>query len=321
MYPGILKLLSRQRGSAITEKLLVLVLTVMLVVPALLLFGPMVQQKFAVVVEALGGPAANSIAAREARTGPSDTALWVVLFSALSLGFSIVFVGPMFFRRMHVRRQVIINELAERFPFLEPLADRSIAFEKNMRELKMLADEVRDIEPARASALQVAAPDLGRAASPADVTMSNEMMPLVADTSNEHTIPGSMVTPQVLRNTPMAGLPVAARPTGPVMDAWAPRPVRPAPAPVPMRSAAPLDLPSFAPIAHDEDHIATIDVSDPSLMTSVPMSEFRDRLRGIDPDQTIMPGQDLERTLPKKGRGQQISEDITMDWSSKPIDE
>ncbi|MEZ4460156.1 MAG: hypothetical protein R3E66_10575 [bacterium] len=340
-----------------------MLLGIMIIVPALLIFGPIVEAKFAFVVEALGGPAANSIQAREARAPGSDKWLYVVLFTAISAVFSIVFVFPLLFKRARVRRQVIINDLAERFPFLEPLADRSHEFEANMRELKMLADEVRDIEPPRATSLQVAAPDLGRSASPADVTMTNDMM-IVRDDSPEETIPGTLVAPNI-RATPMAGMPsiqgtpmhgtaavrstpmygAPAVPTAPdpqaVQDAWAPKPAEfpapaaaahqphPSPQPQPQKpSPGPrtFNVPDLGSLAFDEDNIATVDVRDPSLLTSLPMSEFRDRIKPAapaDPDETIMPsGLELEGTLPKPRRPTpRMSDEITMDWGHDPTDE
>ena len=84
-----------QRGSATTEKLVMMLLGIMIIVPALLIFGPIVEAKFAFVVEALGGPAANSIQAREARAPGSDKWLYVVLFTAISAVFSVRWpMGP-----------------------------------------------------------------------------------------------------------------------------------------------------------------------------------------------------------------------------------
>jgi len=363
MFGILSKVVARQRGAATTEKLVLVLFGVLIIVPMLMLFGPVLQHKMALAVSMLGGPAPYSIAAREARPASTNTLLYVVLFSGISLAFSTVFVFPLLFRRLRIRRQVIINELAERFPFLEPLSDRSLEFERNMNELKDLANEVRDIEPPRANALQVAAPDLGRSASPADVTMSNDMLALPDRNLNEQTVPrealrldaAGRVTPssglqpiystpssgvQAIRSTPRGGLPAAN--SGSVADAWAPSPSpqaqnhaqRPivaqpegAQSGRQVKAADPrfFDIPDLGPLVNDDENAPTVDISDPSLLTSLPMSAFRDRkVEQYDPDQTVMPSRsDIERTLPKKRKPQdplRMSADITSDWDQNSDD-
>ncbi len=363
MFGILSKVVARQRGAATTEKLVLVLFGVLIIVPMLMLFGPVLQHKMALAVSMLGGPAPDSIAAREARPASTNTLLYVVLFSGISLAFSTVFVFPLLFRRLRIRRQVIINELAERFPFLEPLSDRSLEFERNMNELKDLANEVRDIEPPRANALQVAAPDLGRSASPADVTMSNDMLALPDRNLNEQTVPrealrldaAGRVTPssglqpiystpssgvQAIRSTPRGGLPAAN--SGSVADAWAPSPSpqaqnhaqRPivaqpegAQSGRQVKAADPrfFDIPDLGPLVNDDENAPTVDISDPSLLTSLPMSAFRDRkVEQYDPDQTVMPSRsDIERTLPKKRKPQdplRMSADITSDWDQNSDD-
>ncbi len=360
MFGILSKVVCRQRGAATTEKLVLLLFGVLIVVPMVLLFGPILQQKMAIAVSALGGPAPDSIAAREARPESTNTLLYVVLISGVSLAFSTVFVFPLFFRRLRIRRQVIINELADRFPFLEPLTDRSLEFERNMHELKDLANEVRDIEAPRASSLQVAAPDLGRSASPADVTMSNEMPSLPSRDINEETIPrdalrldgAPRVTPssgvqqiyatpnsgvQAVRSTPMGGLPAANSPE--IANAWAPQIQSQRPdgqfnrrgvEDRKPKTADPrfFDIPDLGKLVQDDDNSPTVDISDPSLLTSLPMSAFRDPpAKKYDPDETIMPsGSDIERTLPKKDQNSRrqnplrMSADITADWDQDSDD-
>lgn len=359
MFGILSKVVCRQRGAATTEKLVLLLFGVLIVVPMVLLFGPILQHKMAIAVSALGGPAPDSIAAREARPESTNTLLYVVLISGVSLAFSTVFVFPLFFRRLRIRRQVIINQLAERLPFLEPLTDRSLEFERNMHELKDLANEVRDIEAPRATALQVAAPDLGRSASPADVTMSNEMPSLPSRENYDEPVPrdalrldGPRVTPtsgiqpiyatpnngvRAVRSTPMEGLPAANSPE--IANAWAPAPSpqiqsqRPDARPLNRRgvedrkpkAADPrfFDIPDLGNLVHDDDNSPTVDISDPSLLTSLPMSAFRDPpLKEYDPDETIMPsGMDIARSLPKKVQNPlRMSADITADWDQDSDD-
>lgn len=130
------------RGAATTEKLVVMLGIAALLIGAFALFGDVLASRFGAVIEALGGPPADSLAARESRSSSSN-GFWVLVFVVVSLGFSIFFLGPLLLPKLRLKRQAAINSMADKVPIIEAFADRSQEFQVQMQELRGLAREVQ----------------------------------------------------------------------------------------------------------------------------------------------------------------------------------
>lgn len=166
------------RGAATTEKLVVMLGVTALLIGASALFGDVLTSKFAVVIEALGGPAADSLAARESRSSDSN-GFWVLVFVLVSLGFSIFFLGPLLLPKLRLKRQVAINSVADKVPVMEVFADRSQEFQVQMQELRGLA---REVQAAAASNDPDATMNPSRVTAPVKLRAEslNPVLPLVS---------------------------------------------------------------------------------------------------------------------------------------------
>lgn len=168
--------LRRRRGAALTEKLFVLLFAVVLVGGAIMLFGPMLTAKYEFAASMLGGSAdptptlADPRPDRDTGTNP----LWYVLFVLAAAGFFVAFVTPMIFPRARSRRNLVLVELVDRFPFLTPLIDPDALADDNMEELRRLADEAKAREQHRENALEIVPADFARMADPSDATVDSD---------------------------------------------------------------------------------------------------------------------------------------------------
>lgn len=168
--------LSKPVGAALTEKLVVLLLGVMLIVPAFVIFGPILVEKFAFLNEMLGGaPQVATLADRPAAQTQSTPWAGIMLTLFLS-AFFVVFVTPLLFPRARKTRQEFINRLAERLTFLEPLADGSASRDAELAELRAIAGELKSEQAHAESALKIEAQDLGRVAGSGDETVTREAL-------------------------------------------------------------------------------------------------------------------------------------------------
>ncbi len=164
--------LARQRGATVTEKLVVILMGLMIIVPAIAFLGPMLQQKFEFVNTMLGGqPHVETLANRPVEQESSNIGLYVLVFVTMLGGFFAVFVAPLLFPRARMTRQDVINFMAEKLPFLEPLADWHA---QGMEELYKLNEELK-AQP-KDGALQIKSRDLGAQADPNEMTAPRDAL-------------------------------------------------------------------------------------------------------------------------------------------------
>lgn len=169
--------LGRPKGAATTEKLVVLLLGFMIIVPALVVFGPILTEKMALVNEMLGGTAPTDTLANRTPEAPASNALLYVLgFGGVTGVFFITFVAPLLFPRARRTRQEIINDLAEKFEFLQPLADPDLGREHELAQMRGVADELRSMEAHKESALQIESQDYANMAMPDEQTISRDAL-------------------------------------------------------------------------------------------------------------------------------------------------
>jgi hypothetical protein len=159
------------RGAATTEKLLVLLFGIVLVGGAFMVFGPMLAKKYAFVAEMIGGEPTPTLADGRVRDDGDTNAIWYVVFAFGATVFFLGFMGPLLFPRARQTRARILNDLADRFPVLTPLASPEARTAEGMDELRHLADEVNAMGQKRESALEIKPSDFGQMASPVDATM------------------------------------------------------------------------------------------------------------------------------------------------------
>ncbi len=173
---SLYELLRRPRGAATTEKLVVMMLGFMIIIPAIVVFGPILVEKVSFINEMLGGtPSTDTLANRTPETPTSNALLYVLGFGAVTGVFFVTFVAPLLFPRARRTRQEMINALAEKFEFLEPLADRSLNREAELAELRHVADELRARDAHLEGALEVESLDYANMAAPDDQTVTRDM--------------------------------------------------------------------------------------------------------------------------------------------------
>jgi len=239
-----------RRGAAAVEKLVVILGVTVLLVGAYALFGNFLGQKFAMVVELLGGPPANSLAVREAKQTGGNV-LWIILFVVGSIGFSVFVLGPLLLPKLRLRRQATLNALADQVGILEPLADRSQEFEIQMQELRSLATEVKKGGIGK----RVITTNTRAIASPADETISHAIVdrPSIDNIDPDQTVgPGIDLPPLVTGSDDSATI-TRVRPESGIVQ-----------------------LPS----RHDDTPTLN---DDSSILSSVPLSELREQA-DADPD-------------------------------------
>lgn len=285
-----------RRGAATTEKLVVLLGVIVLVVGAYALFGDFLYQKYASVVVALGGNTpVETLATREAE-GSGPNIIWVILFVAASLAFSIFVAGPALLPKLRLKRQATVNTMADRIPVLEPFADRSQEFEVQMKDLRKLAAEVK------AQPTPVEGPittDRRHKAYHLEQTMVDGVRPLDPDA----TIGAQIDLPTIAPLTSDDSATISRPKTNPAVDlGWAATPMsaddsatinREDKAPLfldppePVHSVNWHELPTGPrsdeiPTAPLSDDIPTIP-DDSAVFSSVPLDEFR-KQADQDPD-------------------------------------
>ena len=166
------KWLRKAQGAATTEKLLVILFAIVLVGGAVMVFGPTLAAKYAIVGKILGGgeqKVATLADPTYVREGPNP--IWYVLFTFGAAGFFGAFVAPLLFpRARHTRREILVGAV-DRFPFLAPLINREALLEANMDELRGLRDEVNALHKHREGALEIQPHDFGKMALPSEQTV------------------------------------------------------------------------------------------------------------------------------------------------------
>lgn len=165
--------LHRRHGAAMVEKLLVILFASVLVGGAIMVFGPTLAKKYSFAAKMLNmeEEPTRTLADGPARDRSGTNPIWYVVFTFGVIAFFAVFLAPMLFPRARRTRQLILLDLAERFPVLTPLIDPDMRADAKLDELRGLAQEVNELGAHRAGALDIQPHDYGKMALPSEQTV------------------------------------------------------------------------------------------------------------------------------------------------------